>query len=70
MNKMYEYNGTLYNMDKFYAFKKGDVLCDNPYYMVRACKVGRNGTRCTDYVVFKFNTKKERDTFYDWLKSM
>ena len=58
---MYEYEGTLYNLNKFATFIKADDDSFTGKFYIEGCtKLSRIGTnaQCKDFV---YNTKEERD---------
>ncbi len=61
---MYEYKGTLYNLNKFATFIKGDDFANNKFYIegcTKICRIGTNA-QCKDFV---YDTKEERDKVWN-----
>lgn len=67
MRKMYEYDGTLYNMDYFVKFVKDN---SNPAYSPLPYQVNAHTSYDSHDIIkaFKFKTEAERDEFWKWLQ--
>ena len=67
MRKMYEYDGTLYNMDSFVKFVKDYSSPEHsplPYQVNAHTSYDSHNT----IKAFKFKTEAERDEFWKWLQ--